>query len=79
MRKHPRSLDFKYGVLSRGSSHVHGCTVKNSTNKVFYRPNSSIQTFKTIKLYKKILKQLKIGFIKPLHISSYINIGYNSN
>ena len=22
MRKHPRSLDFKYGVLSRGSSHV---------------------------------------------------------
>ena len=21
MRKHPRSLDFKYGVLSRGSSH----------------------------------------------------------
>ena len=22
MRKHPRSLDFKYGVLSRGSSHL---------------------------------------------------------
>ncbi len=24
MRKHPRSLDFKYGVLSRGSSQKNG-------------------------------------------------------